>query len=181
MLSQNPKKVVLGRSVWLATADSNSGCQIFNFWNESNDFFKTCAQSYINQMQLFEQKKCDGQWTRAGFLRQIFSKNELFSKILAFFESAQWAGWKNGLTFLIWWTLSFDLFLARARQLKLVKYHSLTHLRLFSMLSDAKLWHFEVITPHQYYGYPWCTTVLLLGFLFQTSCLYMTLKITQNF
>ena len=107
-------------------------------------------------MQLFEQKKSDGRWTHARFLRQIFSKNGLFSKILASLESAQWAGWKNGLTFLIWWTLSFDLFLARARQLKLVKYHSLTHLRLFSMLSDAKLWHFEVITPHQYYGYPWC-------------------------
>ena len=107
-------------------------------------------------MQLFEQKISDCRWTRASFLRQIFSKNGLFSKILAFLESAQWAGWKNGLTFLIWWTLSFDLFLARARQLKLVKYHSLTHLRLFSMLSDAKLWHFEVITPHQYYGYPWC-------------------------
>ena len=108
-------------------------------------------------MQLFEQKKSDGRWTRARFLRQIFSKNGLFSKILAFLESAQWAGWKNGLTFLIWWTLSFDLFLARARQLKLVKYHSLTHLRLFSMLSDAKLWHFEVITPQQYNGYPWCS------------------------
>ena len=107
-------------------------------------------------MQLFEQKKSDGRWTRASFLRQIFSKIELFSKILAFLESAQWAGWKNGLTFLIWWTLSFDLFLARARQLKSVYYHSLTHLRLFSMLSDVKLGHFEVITPQQYNGYPWC-------------------------
>ena len=108
-------------------------------------------------MQLFEQKKSDGRWTRARFLRQIFSKNGLFSKILAFLESAQWAGWKNGLTFLIWWTLLFDLFLARARQLKSVYYHSLTHLRLFSMLSDVKLGHFEVITPQQYNGYPWCS------------------------
>ena len=107
-------------------------------------------------MQLFEQKKSDGRWTRARFLRQFFWKNELFSKILAFLESAQWASLKNGLTFLIWWTLSFDLFLAQARQLKTVNYHSLTHLRLFSMLSDAKLGHFEVITPQQYYGYPWC-------------------------
>ena len=109
-------------------------------------------------MQLFEQKKSDGQWTCARFLRQIFSKNELFWKILAFLESAQRASLKNGLTFLIWWTLSFDLFLARARQLKTVNYHSLTHLRLFSMLSDAKLGHFEVITPQQYNGYPWWTT-----------------------
>ena len=114
-------------------------------------------------MQLFEQKKSDGRWTRARFLRQFFWKNELFSKILAFLESAQWASLKNGLTFLIWWTLSFDLFLAQARQLKTVNYHSLTHLRLFSMLSDAKLGHFEVITPQQYNGYPWCSRCLSLS------------------
>ena len=50
-------------------------------------------------MQLFEEKKSNGQWTRAGFLRQFFSKNWLFSKILAFLESAQRADWKNGLIF----------------------------------------------------------------------------------
>ena len=60
-------------------------------------------------MQLFEEKKSDGQWTRAGFLRQFFSKNELFSKILAFLESAQWADWKNGLIFEIWSTFIFGL------------------------------------------------------------------------
>ena len=139
MLSQNPKKVVLGRSVWLATADSNSGCQIFNFWNESNDFFKTCAQSYINQMQIFEQKKCDGQWTRAGFLRQIFSKNELFSKIFAFLKSAWWADWKNGLIFQICSTLIFGLAKLEVPNFDsfiLTKFHEQT-------LYGQKMFHFE--------------------------------------
>ena len=29
------------------------------------------------------------------------------------------------------------------------------------MLSDAKLGQFEVITPQQYNGYPWCNPFLL--------------------
>ena len=91
--------------------------------------------------------------SKANFFKKwTFFKNFGIFRISSMSWLEKWSYFFDLMNFVVW------PFLAQARQLKLVNYHSLTHLRLFSMLSDVKLGHFEVITPQQYFGYPWCNT-----------------------
>ena len=90
-------------------------------------------------------------FSKANFFKKwTFFKNFGIFRISSMSWLEKWSYFFDLMNFVVW------PFLARARQLKSVYYHSLTHLRLFSMLSDVKLGHFEVITPQQYNGYPWC-------------------------